>query len=98
MNRDEIKEKLVALCAEIFKDSNVDTDLLEYVDFADDLGMDSITFITLIVELEATFDITVPDDFLLMDNFKNMDDIIKVIAEQLLPITPEQEDECDDKA
>ena len=37
MNRDEIKEKLVPLCAEIFKDSNVDTDLLEYVDFADDL-------------------------------------------------------------
>ena len=80
MNRDEIKEKLIALCAEIFKDSNVDTDLLEYVDFADDLGMDSITFITLIVELEATFDITVPDDLLLMDNFKNMDDINKLVV------------------
>ena len=79
MNRDEIKEKLIALCAEIFKDSNVDTDLLEYVDFADDLGMDSITFITLIVELEATFDITVPDDLLLMDNFKTMDDINKLV-------------------
>ena len=98
MNRDEIKEKLVALCAEIFKDSNVDTDLLEYVDFADDLGMDSITFITLIVEIEAMFDITVPDDLLLMDNFKNMDDVIKVVAEQFPKITAEQEGECDDKA
>ena len=98
MNRDEIKEKLVPLCAEIFKDSNVDTNLLEYVDFADDLGMDSITFITLIVELEATFDITVPDDLLLMDNFKNMDDVVNVVAEQLHPKTTEQEDECDDKA
>ena len=86
MNRDEIKEKLVPLCA--------DTDLLEYVDFADDLGMDSITFITLIVELEATFDITVPDDLLLMDNFKNMDDVVNVVAEQLHPKTTEQEDEC----
>ena len=85
MNRDEIKEKLIALCAEIFKDSNVDTDLLEYVDFADNLGMDSITFITLIVEIEAAFDITVPDDLLLMDNFKNIDDVIKVVAEQLPP-------------
>lgn len=98
MNRDEIKEKLITLCAEIFKDSNVDTDLLEYVDFADDLGMDSITFITLIVELEATFDITVPDDLLLMDNFKNMDDVIKVVAEQLDEKTKEKEGECDDKA
>ena len=94
MNRDEIKEKLIALCAEIFKDSNVDTDLLEYVDFADDLGMDSITFITLIVEIEAAFDITVPDDLLLMDNFKNMDDVVNVVAEQLHPKTTEQEDEC----
>lgn len=98
MNRDEIKEKLIALCAEIFKDSNVDTDLLEYVDFADDLGMDSITFITLIVEIEAAFDITVPDDLLMMDNFKNMDDIIKVVTEQLYPKTTEKEGESDDKA
>lgn len=98
MNRDEIKEKLIALCAEIFKDSNVDTDLLEYVDFADDLGMDSITFITLIVELEVAFDITVPDDLLLMDNFKNVDDIINVVAEQLAESTTEKEGECDDKA
>ena len=98
MNRDEIKEKLIALCAEVFKDSNVDTDLLEYVDFADDLGMDSITFITLIVELEATFDITVPDDLLLMDNFKTMDDVIKVVAEQLYPKTTDKEGESDDKA
>ena len=98
MNRDEIKEKLISLCAEIFKDSNVDTDLLEYVDFADDLGMDSITFITLIVELEAAFDITVPDDLLLMDNFKNMDDVIKVVAEQLDEKTKEKEGVCDDEA
>ena len=98
MNRDEIKEKLIALCAEIFKDSNVDTDLLEYVDFADDLGMDSITFITLVVEIEATFDITVPDDLLLMDNFDNMDDVIKVVAEQLEEKTTEKEDNVDDKA
>ena len=98
MNRDEIKEKLIALCAEIFKDSNVDTDLLEYVDFADDLGMDSITFITLIVEIEATFDITVPDDLLLMDNFKNMDDVIKVVAEQLPKKRQKRRVNVDDKA
>ena len=98
MNRDEIKEKLIALCAEIFKDSNVDADLLEYVDFADDLGMDSIMFITLIVEIEAAFDITVPDDLLMMDNFENMDDVIKVVAEQLDEKTKEKEGEYDDKA
>ncbi|MBR6559056.1 MAG: hypothetical protein IKT70_08650 [Clostridia bacterium] len=83
MNLEEIKEKTVTLCAQIFESSGVDTDLLEYVDFVDDLGMDSITFITLIVEIEAAFDITVPDDLLLIENFKNMDDVIGVVFDQL---------------
>lgn len=65
MTHDEIKEKIISLCSEIFQNSGVDADILEYVDFSDDLGMDSITFITLIVEIEAVYDITVPDDLLL---------------------------------
>ena len=83
MSREEIKEKLIALCAEIFQNSGVDTDLLEYVDFEDDLGMDSLTFITLLVEVEAAFEITIPDDLLLMDNFKNMGDVIQIVVDQL---------------
>ncbi len=83
MSREEIKEKLIALCAEIFRDSGVNTDLLEYVDFEDDLGMDSLTFITLLVEVEAAFEITIPDDMLLMENFKNMGDVIQIVVDQL---------------
>lgn len=83
MSREEIKEKLIALCAEIFQNSGVDTDVLEYVDFEDDLGMDSLTFITLLVEIEAAFGITIPDDMLLMDNFKNMGDVLQIVADQL---------------
>ena len=51
MTKELIKSNLIDLCSEIFKESNVDTDLIEYVDYVDDLGMDSITFITLIVEI-----------------------------------------------
>ena len=83
MSREEIKEKLITLCAEIFENSGVDTDLLEYVDFEDDLGMDSLTFITLLVEIEAAFEITIPDDLLLMENFKNMGDVIQIVVDQL---------------
>jgi len=82
MSREEIKEKLIALCAEIFQNSGVDPDLLEYVDFEDDLGMDSLTFITLLVEVEAAFGITIPDDMLLMENFKNMGDVIQIVVDQ----------------
>lgn len=97
MTHDEIKEKIIVLCSEIFQNSGVDTDILEYVDFSDDLGMDSITFITLIVEIEAAFDIMVPDDLLLMDNFKNVDYIIGVVDEQLSEKTAEKKGECDDE-
>lgn len=97
MNREEIKEKLITLCAEIFKNSGVDRDLIEYVDFADDLGMDSITFITLIVGIEACFDIIIPDDFMLLDYFKNVDDVVQVIVDQLAEKTLETEKKSDDK-
>ena len=86
MSREEIKEKLITLCSDIFRNTRGDTDLIEYVDFADDLGMDSITLITLIVEIEAMFDITVPDELLMMDCFKNMDSVIRIISEQLTEV------------
>lgn len=81
MNCEEIKEKMVALCADVFKASEVDSDIIEYADFIEDLGMDSITFITLIVEVESCFDITVPDDLLLMDNFKSVACVIGIVSD-----------------
>lgn len=83
MTKELIKSSLIDLCSEIFKESNVDTDLIEYVDYVDDLGMDSITFITLIVEIEARFDIVVPDDMLIIDYFRTTDDIVEIISKEM---------------
>lgn len=93
LNCEEIKSKLIELCSEIFQNSGVDADLIEYVDFVDDLGMDSINFITLIVEIEDCFEILVPDDLLMIENFKNVDDVVKIVFTEL---TNEKEDNCDD--
>ena len=41
--------------------------------------MDSITFISIVVEVEDLFGITVPDDMLLMENFRDIDGIIQII-------------------
>ena len=79
MTREEIKESVIDLLAELFTEQHFDRGILEYIDLIDDAGMGSITFITLIVEIEAKFNITVPDDMLLMENFKNADDIITVV-------------------
>lgn len=80
MNKSEIKDKLIGKLAELFADKSIDADLLEYVDLIDDRGMDSMTFISIVVEIEALFEITVPDDALLMENFRRVEDIVDIVA------------------
>lgn len=67
----------------MFPDSEVETDVLEYADLIDDLGMDSITFISIIVEIEDMFGITIPDDKLLIENFRNVDEIVRLIENEV---------------
>lgn len=81
MDKNEIKSKLVDMLAELFPDSGVNKDVLKYADLMEDLGMDSITFITIIVEIEDVFEISVPDDLLLMENFRNVDSIIQIVED-----------------
>ena len=83
MNREEIKERLIELCGEISRDEGIDLGLIKYVDFYNDLGMDSISFISMIVEIEACFDITIPDDMLLMENFRNVTDVVHIVFDLL---------------
>ena len=79
MEHDEIKVKVIEMLNNLFPNSGIDFDVLEYTDLIDDLGMDSITFISIVIEVESTFDIIVPDEMLLMENFKNVDRILEVI-------------------
>lgn len=83
MEKSEIKAKILEILSNLFQNTGIDTDVLEYVDLIDDLGMDSVNFISLIVELEAEFDIQIPDDMLLLENFKCVDDIVSVIENEL---------------
>lgn len=83
MTRKEIKIKVIQLISELFSDKGFDTDILEYIDLIDDLGMDSITFISIVVEIEAMFKFVVPDEMLLMENFKRVDDIVMAVEQGL---------------
>ena len=80
MDINSIKTELIALLSELFQNKGIDTDLLEYVDLIDDMGMDSITFISIVVEVEAHFQITVPDDMLLLENFRTVDGIMTIVT------------------
>lgn len=66
----EIKEKIIEIISNLFSESGVDKDVLEYVDLIDDLGMDSVNFISLIIEIETSFEIQIPDEWLLMEKFQ----------------------------
>ena len=79
MTTDTIRKEVIELISELFKDKGFDVDIIEYINLIDDLGMDSITFISIIVEIETYFDIAVSDDMLLLENFKCIDDIVSIV-------------------
>ena len=79
-----IKEKVIGIIAELFAQENVDRDLLEYVNLVDDLGMDSLTFISIVVEVESVFGIEVPDEVLLMEEWQTVEKIVGMINGEIL--------------
>lgn len=85
MEKNEIKAKILGILSNLFQNTGIDTDVLEYVDLIDDLGMDSVNFISLIVELEAEFDIQIPDEWLLMDKFREYSLILFAVEELIMP-------------
>ena len=79
----EIRDELIVLCMKIFQYSGVDANKIVSVDFINDLAMDSITFITLVVKIETHFNLTISDDILLMEYFRNIESIVDVIINQM---------------
>lgn len=82
-----IKNELIKLVSELFQDKGIDPDLIEYVDLIDDLGMDSMLFLSVIIELETTFGIIIPDDLLLMDNFSTIEKICSLVLQLIIAKT-----------
>lgn len=83
MTTETIKQEVIELISDLFKDKGFDIDIIEHVDLVDDLGMDSIIFISIVVELETHFVLQVPDDMLLLDNFRFVNDIVSIVENEL---------------
>ena len=79
MNKNEVIEKLDAVLTSI---SLYDNDPEYQKALFED--MDSLLFIQLVVEIESAFNIGVPDEKLLLENFKEKEQIVDIIIEQLL--------------
>ena len=53
-------------------------------DLVDDLGMDSIIFISLVIEIEVAFDIKIPDEWLLIEKLQNYTLIYEAVEELIV--------------
>lgn len=84
MNGVEVKDKIIDILADLFSNPGVDREVLEYVDLVDDLGMDSISFISIIIELETAFNVQVPDEWLNIEKFRDYSAIYEAVEELLL--------------
>lgn len=83
MTKEEIKKTVIDIIYGMFPEANLDKDMVEYMDLIQDIGMDSISYISIIVEIEAKFEIIVPDECLLMENFRNINKIVDIVTTQL---------------
>ena len=92
MTTETIKQEVIELISELFKDKGFDIDILEYVDLIDDLGMDSITFISIVVELEAHFGIEIPDQRMLLECFRQVNDIVSIVEKEITQKLESSED------
>ena len=84
MNGVEVKDKIIVILADLFSNPGVDREVLEYVDLVDDLGMDSISFISIIIELETAFNVQVSDEWLNIEKFRDYSAIYEAVEELLL--------------
>ena len=81
MRTAEIKKEIVKIIRELLESVWFEFGFSDDVNLINDLGMDSLTFIAIVVSLEERFEIIIPDDLLLMENFQKIDDIVNVVEQ-----------------
>ncbi len=83
MKHEEIKSAVAGVISEVFAEEKIEPVMIDTIDLVDDLGMESITFISLIMALEKKFVIRIPDAMIKAENFRKIDDIAAIIEGEL---------------
>jgi acyl carrier protein len=90
MKTENIKTKLLEILSSYFIGRGFDIESIRYADLIDDAGLDSVTFISVVVEIEDAFNITIPDEMLIIENFRNATSIIEITEKEVLKIAAEE--------
>ena len=83
MKKEDIKYKVVNIFNKITTQNNVKVDKNNTYDIFSNLAITSIEFISLVVELENSFNIVIPDDKIVYAYFQNISDIVEIIYDEL---------------
>ncbi len=81
MSKEKIAEKLCEIIKEILKDQEQDTNLVTCERPLNEIGINSIYFISLVVQSEVEFEVEFEDDFLDLDNFTDINSIADYILQ-----------------
>lgn len=79
MKKNFDKGMLKELLVEVLDSRGYSADEIECSDFIQDYGLDSITFVTIVVEIEQKFNVKILDEDLLLEKFRSLESIIYVI-------------------
>lgn len=74
---DQLRKIIVNICHNDYPDVSLD-DFMK-LDIFDDLALDSIAFITMIVEIENEFDIEIPNELMGLSDFRKVYQIESII-------------------
>lgn len=78
----DTKNRIANIIINIFEETEIVDDLF-LINLVEDLGMDSLTYIELIVSLEDEFNIEFSMDELDIEKLKTIDSIAKIVEELL---------------
>lgn len=82
MEKNEIKEKLMGIIEEEIPEIELDK-LDMQASLVEEYGVDSVSLIKMIVDVEKTFDVTFDDRELALNKYENFDDVVHVIGKKL---------------
>ena len=76
-------QKLIEIINKYSPNLLVIEDITDELDLVEDLGMDSMSFVQLVIDIEAEFKIEFPDEKLLIDYIKKIKNLRECITNQL---------------
>ena len=75
----DISSPLKQLLMQLFEEKGCTDSNMEVINFFEDLMLDSMDFMSLVLEVESVFNVEIPIDKLSMQHFNRIEDMVNII-------------------